>query len=517
MEEEEEATAAVSRIVIGSCNSQHFRHQPFWPVILSRDPTAFVWAGDAVYADDRTEGKFPHRKVLDATPEYLGELLRKQRKEPGYEALLNSGIGIFGAVDDHDYGRNNGDRTFPFRRENAVVYADFLGLPDGSPVVKRAEMGLGLYGVQVYDFDEPDPTKRLLSDEEAALDPDAVADADFSERRDPPPGDNRKVAGFALDVRSNRTPWPEQANGGDGCILGEEQFRWFETAIGRSDAAVNIVVTGLQVHAERYYDSSKVESWSGFPGSQHRLYQALLRPNVRAPIVVSGDVHLAQLLRKDCRRMGPREEPEHTDDDEGAKAAAAPNLLLRPLHEVTTSGMTHSWGSVETSTCGRVRMSPVLCTSGYANRAKRFVVQFAHLVFPWKDLVVDDGTNELQYALDLNVAELEFDWEGRQVVTSILGHRGQMLLQQRWSFGQLTGIRDTMVPGDEFRSMAHRLQSRAVPVGETDWVCVHYRGTPNPLAFAAATFATGLLVFVLLAWPILVPLLMLCRFNPRRR
>merc|ERR1719329_400584 len=99
--EEEEAAAAVSRIVIGSCNSQHFPHQPFWPVILSRDPTAFVWAGDAVYADDRTEGTFPHRRVLDATPEYLGELLRRQKKEPGYEALLKSGIGIFGAVDDH--------------------------------------------------------------------------------------------------------------------------------------------------------------------------------------------------------------------------------------------------------------------------------------------------------------------------------------------------------------------------------------------------------------------------------
>ena len=40
-------------------------------------------------------------------------------------------------------------------------------------------------------------------------------------------------------------------------------LRWFETAIGRSNAIVNIIVTGLQVHAERFYDSSKVEGWDG--------------------------------------------------------------------------------------------------------------------------------------------------------------------------------------------------------------------------------------------------------------
>ena len=119
----------MSRIILGSCNSQHHEQQPFWPIIQSRNPTSFVWAGDAVYADDRKEGK----RVLDASPDYLRHLLQEQRSEPGYKALLDSGVNIFGTVDDHDYGTNNGDKTFPWRRENAIEYVDFLDLPKDSP------------------------------------------------------------------------------------------------------------------------------------------------------------------------------------------------------------------------------------------------------------------------------------------------------------------------------------------------------------------------------------------------
>ena len=40
---------APSRILFGSCNSQNLT-QPLWPVIMSRNGTAFVWGGDAIYA-----------------------------------------------------------------------------------------------------------------------------------------------------------------------------------------------------------------------------------------------------------------------------------------------------------------------------------------------------------------------------------------------------------------------------------------------------------------------------------
>ena len=47
----DEKSNSPSRIIFGSCNSQYYE-QPLWKVIQDRNPTAFVWAGDAVYADD---------------------------------------------------------------------------------------------------------------------------------------------------------------------------------------------------------------------------------------------------------------------------------------------------------------------------------------------------------------------------------------------------------------------------------------------------------------------------------
>jgi hypothetical protein len=48
---EKRAPDGKSRILFGSCNSQEYP-QPLWPVIASRNATAFVWAGDAIYAGE---------------------------------------------------------------------------------------------------------------------------------------------------------------------------------------------------------------------------------------------------------------------------------------------------------------------------------------------------------------------------------------------------------------------------------------------------------------------------------
>mmetsp|Transcript_87114 Transcript_87114/g.177550 ORF Transcript_87114/g.177550 Transcript_87114/m.177550 type:complete len:561 (-) Transcript_87114:1191-2873(-) len=209
-----------SSIVFGSCNSQHY-DQPFWDVIRERNPTAFVWAGDAVYADDRMQSRQQRKrqpkpepegaeeqgppkpqtpgtetpttttttsKHKHATPEYLRLLYEEQKKVEGYRKLLlddNHGAGerisVFGTIDDHDYGIDNGDETFEFRRENGMEFTRFLGLDDESSAVsRRAAKGRGVYGVQVYDF-APNRARRLLSDSEAGLDPDVVSEEAFRE------------------------------------------------------------------------------------------------------------------------------------------------------------------------------------------------------------------------------------------------------------------------------------------------------------------------------------------------
>ena len=153
-----------SRLIFGSCSSQHYQEQPLWSVIQQRNATAFTWGGDAVYADDRISWKGFSRKRLDPTPAYLRTLFQEQRNHPEYKALLDTNISIFGTIDDHDGSTNNGDKTFQWRRENTMMFVRFLGLSEESPMFRRAAKGRGVYGVQVYDFDRPLETRTEPTD-----------------------------------------------------------------------------------------------------------------------------------------------------------------------------------------------------------------------------------------------------------------------------------------------------------------------------------------------------------------
>lgn len=519
-----------SRIIFGSCNSQYYE-QPFWKIIRERNPIAFVWAGDAVYADDqmrqswsseeptpscidksRKEGniRWPWSSILKhrsrsgqiayATPEYLRQVYTTQLNVQDYRLLLQEDngagekISIFGAIDDHDYGINNGDMTFPFRRESGIEFTKFLGLKnESSATSRRAAKGLGVYGVQVYNFSST--TRRLLTDDEAGLDPDVVSEATFSDRFvDSDVNSNQLVAVFVLDVRSNKMPWPQNIPerftlNPNGDFLGEHQWKWFETAIGRSKASVNIVVSGIQVHAPWFYDANKIENWSGFPKAQHRLYQTVLQPNVRAPIFISGDVHLSQFLRKDCRRMVTTADPMR----------ASNHRTIRPLYEVTSSGMTHSWGSKASSFCGRPNKSR-MCTFYPFRVLVKAVMTYAHYISPWTALLESNESDSIQskktqyqYSLDRNIAEFEFNWTERVVNVRVLGDEGQTLLREDWSMDQLTASADTMLNDKEFEIGQQRLESSlqtAFIKDHSEYICVNYRGNINRLHFAFSVIST---------------------------
>jgi hypothetical protein len=504
-----------SRLIFGSCSSQHYPEQPLWPVIQQRNATAFVWGGDAVYADDRVSWKGLRRKRLDPTPEYLRTLFQDQRNQPEYKTLLETNISIFGTIDDHDGSTNNGDQTFAWRKENTMEFVRFLGLSEDSPMMRRAEKGQGVYGVQLYDFDRP-LGSRLVSDEEAGLDPDVVGDVAsdaFTDDGSIPPKKNKRVAVFVLDIRSNRTPWRTSIPGRfqidtDGDFLGDEQWTWFETAIGRSTAAVNVIVTGLQVHSERFYDANVIENWSGFQRAQYRLYQALLQPNVQAPILISGDVHHAQVMRKDCRR-------KHLDDTSTERTITN---NIRPLYEITTSGMTHSWG---TNVCGRANGNP-FCHLTYFRTIFRSLLHFAHSISPWTEVLIDETNGKLQYSLELNVAELDFDWDLQTVSARILGVKNddRVLLHQEWSLEELTNVvgKGTRVTMEDFDRAQQKLVGASLITpqegvnGEEEWVCVHYRGLPNRIQFAFGALVPLVLLLILSTLPMWLSMILCGRF-----
>ena len=502
-----------SRILFGSCNSQNLT-QPLWPIITSRNAAAFVWAGDSIYADQFAGLDFSHfppqAKHVSATPDQLRSYYKQQLSHPEYRKLIESNITIFGTVDDHDYGQNNGDRTYKYRRESGLAHVDFVGEPPDSPIRRRAERGRGVYGVKVFDFSR-DEGDELVPNVEAGIDSDVVNE-DNHKSSHQPAYSKRSVAVFVLDVRSNRDPWPKGIGAwfpSNGDMLGEEQWRWFESSLNRSKAAVNIIVSGLQVHADRFPSANVAEEWVKFPKARQRLYEIILRSGARSPFIVSGDVHMTQLSRKDCYRR---------------KDTGDISSVPRPLVELTTSGLTHSWGTCFAS-------SERYHTAWYApyfHFMSRASMGFNHLevICPWNELVetasasLGTGTDHIlfenggaeesktgkQFSLELNFGELEFDWQNEVVSMRVFGVSGteQPMLSAKWAFAQLNG--DSIMSGssvgqNDIEKVASQLSA------DDQWVCVDYHGLVSPLHYFVSTSMGVTLLFTLILLPNILSIL----------
>lgn len=294
----------------------------------------------------------------------------------------------------------------------------------------------------------------------------------------------------------------------EGDYLGERQWQWFESSIRRSRASVNVVVNGLQVHANRYPDGNTAESWDHYPRAQQRLFDALLQEGVESPILVSGDVHMAQLLRKDCARKG-----EHHPQ--------------RTLVELTTSGLTHSWGTISTPLSDPSRVPSLF--ERYQSFASTTLIHNLHAFCPWTDIMMAESdtsvdglfenggggsTTGLQYSLLQNFGELEFDWNDRTVTLRVIGENqdNPPLLMAKLSMDQLSGSAAVPSPHltpqdfqDETSSANHRLH-------ESDWVCINHRGRDSQLSHMLGHASTVLVLVTVVPLPLLLPAFLLLLF-----
>lgn len=249
----------LERIAFGSCSDEDVE-QPLWAPILHSDPQLWVWLGDNIYAD--TEDM-----------ELMWAKYEMQLADAGYSAL-RARIPVIGTWDDHDYGANNAGREYPRRAESQQLLLDFLGVPANSPRRRRE----GVYSSETYG----------------------------------PEGKRVKV--ILLDVRYHR-----DQRGSNGEMLGEEQWRWLEHELRGSDAAVHLIGSGIQVLPVDH----PYEKWENFPAERERLLTLIAETGAPGVILLSGDRHIAEIMRIEDARIG------------------------YPVYEVTASGMTHSWESAD--------------------------------------------------------------------------------------------------------------------------------------------------------------------------
>ncbi len=259
---------ALETIAFGSCNRQD-SDQPLWDPIISHNPELFIWLGDNIYGD------------TDSMP-LLNAKYEMQDNHPDYQKL-KANTPIIGIWDDHDYGKNDAGKEYPYREESRDLMYDFLEIAADSPLRDKA----GAYGSYEYG-PEGKKVKVILLDARYFRDSLAMED---------------------------RVYLPNEV----GTVLGDEQWKWFESEMKNNTAQLTLIGSGIQILSKEH----QFEKWANFPYEREKLLNLLKQYQVEGAILMSGDRHIAEISKMDI---------------EG---------ISHPVYDITSSGLTHTWKSYQ--------------------------------------------------------------------------------------------------------------------------------------------------------------------------
>jgi alkaline phosphatase D len=208
--------------------------------------------------------------------------------KPEFQAL-RSGTTVLATWDDHDFGWNDAGRDYPFRDESKQIFLDFWGEPQGTARRERP----GIY--TSYLFEEGGKRLQVIM-----LDTRYFRDNLLS---------NDSVPPHKNDYRPNPSP--------DSTLLGTEQWAWLEQEL-RLPADVRIIASSIQFS----HEYNGWESWTNVPQERARMLDVIRRTGADGILFISGDVHWGEISKLEA---------------DG----------LYPIYDVTSSGITETWPSVE--------------------------------------------------------------------------------------------------------------------------------------------------------------------------
>lgn len=104
-----------------SCAMDHMHKADVWNVLGEQKPDVCFFLGDNVYADRKTL----YEKVKDVDPVLLWDRYVQTRNKVSfyYQKQL---IPVLAIWDDHDFGGNNSDKTYPFAAESHEIFETFF-------------------------------------------------------------------------------------------------------------------------------------------------------------------------------------------------------------------------------------------------------------------------------------------------------------------------------------------------------------------------------------------------------
>jgi alkaline phosphatase D len=273
------------RLAFGSCCMQD-QEQTIWPAIEKTRPDIFAFIGDNIYADtENVEEIRAKYQQLAAQPPYA----HFRRKVP-----------MIATWDDHDFGINDGGAEYPKKPESKKLMLDFFGEPKDSARRKRD----GVYTSYFYG-------------------------------KAP-----RKVQVILLDLRWFRSalytegdsyaPNPDPA----ATLLGPEQWAWLEEQLALP-ADARIIASSTQFSSPIH----RWEKWANFPFEKARFLSLLDESAVKNVVIVSGDMHFAELsMEKTARGL--------------------------EIYDLTSSGLTYSEPATDIENPNRLALADQDCNFG---------------------------------------------------------------------------------------------------------------------------------------------------------
>lgn len=273
----------LNTIAFGSCNNQE-KDQSMWKPILLNQPDLWVWLGDNIYAD------------TDNMQE-MAKMYHKVLAEPDYHKLREQSS-IMGIWDDHDYGVNDGDKTFHKRRQSKELMLKFLAVPNTNPVWKYE----GAY--QAYTIGPVGRQVKFI-----------LLDGRY----------------FRDELKANPSGTPRYFINETGDMLGEAQWKWLEAELRNSTAQVHIIGCGIQF----IHDEHAFEKWANFPLARKRLLELLAQIKPAKTMLISGDRHISEVSKMELPGWN------------------------YPLYDFTSSGLTHAYAG-NTTEPNRFRVSPLV-------------------------------------------------------------------------------------------------------------------------------------------------------------
>ncbi|HOY94200.1 MAG TPA: alkaline phosphatase D family protein [Catalimonadaceae bacterium] len=238
-------------VAVGSCA---YVNEPFWDrpgrgygdsmmvfkTLHEQKPDLMLWLGDNTYTregDWNTKSGFQHRYT-------------HTRSLPEMQPLLAS-THHYATWDDHDYGPNDGDRSFWNKEMASETFDLFWANPNGKPLGKGSVVNTFGWGdCQV----------------------------------------------FMLDDRWFRAP--NNSKDSTRAFFGEEQINWLIDALTYSKANFKIITCGGQV----INDARMFENYAVYPVERRKLIDRITAAGISGVFFLSGDRHHAELSK--LERLG---------------------------------------------------------------------------------------------------------------------------------------------------------------------------------------------------------------------